>query len=352
MQKNNISYYTPHCVAKLFGTLSNGTQVYSYTISNSNGMEVTVINYGAAITSLRMPTDEGFKTDIVLGFNDVTGYIDSFNLPSPPYFGSVIGRYAGRINNAAFNLKGRPYTLNANHGAHTLHGGTIGFGRGFWKLKEIQGGEDPFITMAYTSAHGEEHFPGEVAVEVTYTLTNDNRLLVQYEAESDRDTVINLTQHTYFNLDGHSQSISGQRLFINSDKVLETMPDGIPTGNILKVANCPYDFRQARNVPAKIDTSFVLQDNGEPAASLYSPVTGIKMTVHTNQPSVHIYVGGNCFGLLKGKQGAAYHPQSGICFEAQNYPDAPNHSHFPSAVLSRGQVYRQHTSFKFEQLKK
>jgi len=177
-------------------------------------------------------------------------------------------------------------------------------------------------------------------------------LLVEYIATATDDTVINLTQHTYFNLDGHSQSISGQQLYVNSEKIVAVKPDGIPTGNFTEINNTELDYTKVHNAPESIDTSFVLENNGHPAASLYSDKTGIEMTVHTNQPSVHIYVGGNCFGELKGKENADYHTTSGICFETQNYPDAPNNEHFPNSVLKKGEVYHHNTTFTFKHLKK
>ena len=352
MENNNISYYTANCVTKSFGALANGKAVSSYTLSNAHGMEVTIINYGATITSLKFPDANGKQLDIALGFDDVNSYINSFGLPSPPYFGSVIGRYAGRISNAAFTLNGKEFKLNANHGPNTLHGGKTGFGRAFWKMKQIRGGESPSITLTYTSQDNEEHFPGALTVDVTYTVTEDNMLLVEYIATATHDTVINLTQHTYFNLDGHSQSISGQQLYVNSDKIVAVKPDGIPTGNFTEIHNTELDYTKVHNAPESIDTSFVLENNGHPAASLYSDNTGIEMTVHTNQPSVHIYVGGNCFGELKGKENAEYHTTSGICFETQNYPDAPNNEHFPNSVLKKGEVYHHNTTFTFKHLKK
>lgn len=348
MEKSHISYLTPNCVTKLFGTLPDGKAVDSYTLSNGSGMEATFINYGATITSLKVTGANGAVTDVVLGFDDVDDYIDSFNLPSAPYFGSVIGRYAGRINKGTFSIDGNETKLNKNHGPHTLHGGTSGFGRAFWKMKKLQGGLNPSITFEYVSRDGEEHFPGELTVKVTYTVAENNELLIRYEAVSTKDTVVNLTQHSYFNLDGHSQTVEGQKLQVNSAEVLEVTTEGIPTGAFAEVKNTAIDFKEVGMVPSSIDTSFVLKNGTEPAASLVSEKTGLKMTVYTNQPSVHIYVGGNCFGRIQGKDGVSYHTTSGICFETQNFPDAPNHAHFPSSVLSVGKVYNHTTRFVFE----
>ncbi len=346
MEKNHISHFIGSAKAESFGVTPQGADVFCHTISNRRGMEASVITYGATITSLKIPAN-GTKIDVVLGFETLQDYVDSYSLQSAPYFGAIIGRYSGRIKKGKFTLNGEKHKVTANHDGHTLHGGTTGFGQVLWTVENVSANA---ITLSYTSADGEEGFQGELAVHVSYTLTEDNKLVVQYWAQSDKDTILNLTQHSYFNLDGHSQSIEGQQLFVNSNKVLETRRDGIPTGLILKVDNCPYDFTSPKECPSKIDTTFVTQDNTVPVASLTSNKTGIKMTVCTNQPSVHVYVGGNCFGQVKGKEGADYHPLSGICFEAQHYPDAPNHPHFPSTVLKKGEEYYQKTSFKFEQL--
>lgn len=346
MEKNHISYFTEDSITKSFGITANGDEVFCHIIANQRGMEATVITYGATITSLRVPANGG-KTDVVLGFDSLQAYIDSYSLPSAPYFGAIIGRYSGRIKKGRFAIDGKKYRAAANHGEHTLHGGSTGFGQVVWQVENVSANA---ITLSHISPDGDQGFPGELAVHVSYTITEDNKLVVQYWAQTTKDTILNLTQHSYFNLDGHSQTIEAQQLFINSNKVLETKPDGIPTGLVLKVDNCPYDFTSPKDCPTKIDTTFVIEDTTAPVASLTSEKTGLKMTVCTNQPSVHIYVGGNCFGQTEGKDGAKYHPLSGICFEAQHYPDAPNHAHFPPTILRKGEEYYQKTSFKFEQL--
>jgi len=346
MEKNQISHFVDTLDAKTFGIMTDGTAVLCHTISNLRGMEASVITYGATITSLQIPA-RGGKVDVVLGFDSLQNYIDSYSLPSAPYFGAVIGRYSGRIKKRKFSINGQKYQAASNHGEHTLHGGFEGFGQKVWQVENVSANA---ITLSYTSADGEEGFPGELTVHVSYTLTEDNKLVVQYWAASTKDTVLNLTQHSYFNLEGHSQTIEKQQLFINSNKVLETRPDGIPTGLLLKVDNCPYDLTTPKDCPTKIDTTFIIDDNTVPVASLTSEETGLKMTVRTNQPSVHVYVGGNCFGKIKGKEDTQYNTLSGICFEAQHYPDAPNHPHFPSTLLKKGEEYHQKTSFKFEQL--
>jgi aldose 1-epimerase len=343
----NTSSPSSNCVAKLFGILPDGREVNAYTLSNTSGMEVNIINYGATITSLKVPNTNGSITDVVLGFDTIEGYINSFSLPGAPYFGSVVGRYAGRINGATFNIDGTQYSLAANNNGNTLHGGKIGFSRAYWQMQHLHGGENPSITLRYISRDGEENFPGELTVDVTYTLTETNDLLVSYSTTTTKPTVINLTQHSYFNLEGHSRSINAQKLHIHSDKVLELEPDGIPTGNIIDVNGTELDFTNQSPCPQSIDNSFIITNHDQPAASLYSALTGIKMTVYTNQPSVHTYVGGNCFDMIKGKDGVDYSSTSGICFETQNYPDAPNQPDFPKSVLRVGDTYVHETRFAF-----
>ncbi|MFP9114036.1 aldose epimerase family protein [Flavobacterium sp. RHBU_3] len=350
MENSQISYFTPKCVTNLFGILPDGKEVYSYTLGNGRGLEATFINYGATITSLKAAAGDEV-VDTVLGFDNIQNYIQSFGLPSGPYFGSVIGRYAGRISQAEVTLNGGTYKLNANNNGNTLHGGLSGFGRAYWQMKRIQGGERPSIVFTYTSPDGEENFPGNLTIEVEYTLTPENELLVNYTAVTDKTTVLNLTQHSYFNLGGHTQTLERQLVQVTADEILEVTPEGIPTGNFTKVAGTALDFNQAAECPRSIDNSFVLPQNYERlAAKLYNPENGLEMTVYTDQPSVHIYVGGNCFGQLKGKEGADYHPYSGICFEAQNYPDAPNQPHFPKSVLNPGETYTQRTKFQFKHI--
>lgn len=351
MEKNHISHFNESTVAKLFGVLPNGKEVHEYTLTNGAGLEVNFINYGAVINALRVKNATGKFTDVVLGFETVNDYIESYNVPSPPYFGAIIGRYAGRIANAKFAIDGKEFTLDNNHGSNTLHGGKKGFFRVFWNVTALeQNADNAFITFSYTSPDGEERFPGELTVDVTYTLTSNNEIKVSYKAESSADTVINLTQHSYFNLDGHTGNVLNQKLKVNSPAILEITEDGIPTGKYIKAADKGFDFTIAANCPSSIDNSFALTDASQPAAILVSENTGLKMTVYTDQPSVHIYVGGNCFGKVAGKEGAAYHPQSGICFETQNYPDAPNHTNFPNSVLRKGDTYRQETVWKFEMI--
>ncbi len=348
MEKNHFSQIESTRNVKSLGILSDGNEVLCYTLHNKNGMELSVMNFGATIMSLKIPVSDTEKIDVVLGFDTLQAYIDSFDLPSAPYFGTTIGRFAGRINNSTFSLNGKQYSLNKNHGNHNLHGGMLGFSRKFWKATMITIDENPSITMEYTSKTNEEGFPGELSVKVTYTLTDENELSVNYNAKSAEDTIVNLTQHSYFNLDGHLNTIKNQELTINSQKIVATTEELIPTGKFHDLKNHDFNFTTAKSCPTSIDNTFVLEDQN--AAILYSKKNKLKMSVSTNQPAVHVYVGGNCFGQIKGKENADYHPTSGICFETQNFPDAPNHSNFPSSVLKKGGEYHHHTIFKFEHI--
>jgi aldose 1-epimerase len=332
---------------KSFGFLPNGEEVFCYNLSNKTGFEVEVINYGAVIISIKVPVSKKKNVDVVLGFDTLEKYVNSFNLPSAPYLGAIVGRYAGRINNAAFILNGNTIELTKNHGIHQIHGGVEGFSKALWEVKKR---ESNTIILEYISQDNEEHFPGQLTTQVTYTLTEENELKVDIMAKSTEDTIINLTQHSYFNLDGHSEDIMNQELVVNSSKTLETNIENIPTGKFFEIARSPFDFSSPKACPTKIDNTFVLNDNDNVSAILISKKNNLKMSVFTNQPAIHIYVGGNCFNQIKGKENASYHPLSGICFEAQNFPDAPNHAHFPNAILKKDETYIHSTTFKFETL--
>jgi aldose 1-epimerase len=335
-------------VKDLFGLMPDGTAIYSYELSNKNGMKLKVIPYGATITELMMPLKNGEIVDVVLGFDTLESYIQSFNLPSPPYMGATVGRYAGRIHNSSFTLNDQNILLNKNNNDNSLHGGAIGFSQKVWAVKDIHAGKTSSITLTYSSPPDEENYPGNLDVELTYTLSKDNELIIKYSAKTTEDTVVNLTHHSYFNLDGHLSNVSDQELIVNTHRMLETTTDNIPTGRFLEIQNTTFDFFTPKKCPSKIDNTFVLDRKDAFAASLFNKNNNLKMTVYTDQPGVHIYVGGNCFNTIKGKENTDYQPLSGICFETQNYPDAPNHDHFPCAVLKTGDEYSHNTIYKFQ----
>lgn len=347
MSKTLFSQLAATDFKKSIGFLTTGEEIFCFRLKNKNGMKLEVINYGATITSLNIPIANKKNVDVVLGFENLENYIDSFSLPNAPYLGALVGRYAGRINNATFVLNGNKIVLTKNHGAHQIHGGVEGFSKAVWEVKTVTSNA---IVLEYTSQDNEEHFPGILMTQITYTITDENELKVDMLAKSTEDTILNLTQHSYFNLDGHSETIENQELFVNSYKTLETNLENIPTGRFLELVRTPFDFNSPKKCPTKIDNTFVLNKESEIAATLFSTKNNLKMSVTTNQPAVHIYVGGNCFNQIKGKENANYHPLSGICFEAQNFPDAPNHENFPSSVLKKEETYLHNTVFKFENI--
>ncbi|MBD0725451.1 galactose-1-epimerase [Flavobacterium sp. L1I52] len=331
-------------------SISENNSSEFYELTNAKGAVAKVIPFGATLTSLKVPTKNNQLIDVVLGFDTVEGYEKSFQLEGKPYLGATVGRYAGRISEGKFELNGKTYQLAINNGVNSLHGGIDNFSQKIWNVDAVNTGENPSITLSYVSAANEENYPGELSVSLTYTLSEENELILEYKATTTEDTVINLTHHSYFNLDGHQSDVSNQDLVVQAQKVVETREDCIPTGNILEVANTVFDYRTAKKCPQNIDNTFVVENNDEVKATLFSPKTNLKMDVYTDQPGVHIYVGGNCGPDLKGKENASYHALSGICFETQNFPDAPNHANFPNAVLKKGDVYTQKTTYKFEAL--
>ncbi|MFV8374768.1 aldose epimerase family protein [Flavobacterium sp. GSP11] len=335
-------------VMELFGLMVDGEAVDSYELTNKNGMQLKVVTYGATITSLKMPLKNGKMVDVVLGFDTLEAYIKSFDLESAPYLGTTVGRYAGRIKDGTFSLNEKKIHLNKNNNNHSLHGGNTGFSQKNWKIENVNEGRNPSITLSYFSPNNEENYPGDLSVMVTYTLSEENELIIAYKANTTQDTIVNLTHHNYFNLDGHESDILEQELIVNSEKMLETTNENIPTGGFINTANSSFDFSKPKKCPSKIDTTFVLEKENEFAASLFNKNNNLKMTVYTNQPGVHIYVGGNCFNRIKGKDNVDYHSLSGICFETQNFPDAPNQQNFPNSVLKKEETYNHKTIYKFQ----
>ena len=345
MQKNHFSQIEPVINTKSYGFITEVKEVFSHTIRNSKGMELTAIDFGATISSLKIPMPNGEKIDVVLGFEKLEDYINSFDLPSAPYFGTVVGRYAGRINKGSFSIIENNYQLEKNHGENHLHGGKKGLSKVIWRMKNQDENSVCFECVSWPT---DDNYPGELTVQATYLLTENNELKVTFLATTTEDTIINLTQHTYFNLNGNASDVLNHKLKINSNLILETNDELIPTGNFTPLDNHEFDFKELKNCPESIDTTFVSKENE--VGSLLSETSNIKMTVFSNQPSVHIYIGGNCFNQIKGKNNIDYNTKSGICFETQNFPDAPNHSHFPNAILRKDEKYYHQTLFKFETL--
>ena len=315
-----------------------------YKITNKNGVEANITNYGATLLSLYVPTKNG-KIDVVLGFHSIDEYIKAFEMGASPYFNAVVGRFAGRIKNAQFQLNGKTIQLDQNHGKHHLHGGKHQLSNVAWNFENYNE-ETNTLTFSYVSK-ANEFYPGDVTIEVAYTLTDENELNIKYKATTTENTLLNLTNHAYFNLDGISGNTLDQKLQINAEKFLELDDENIPTGNFIPMENHAFDFRSSKNVVAGIDHCFVLKNNTEPAAILESVKNGVTMKVYTDQPAVQIYVGGKTSDELQNKESVEYHTESGICFETQVFPDAPNHEDFPNAILRKGETYHQNTTFQF-----
>ncbi|MEM6515645.1 MAG: aldose epimerase family protein [Bacteroidota bacterium] len=319
-------------------------------IANKNGMELHVSNFGATIISLKVPNRDGNLTEVVLGLSSPLDYLKDGYLNENKCLGSSIGRFAGRISGGGFKIDGQFYPLSQKNGQH-LHGGFNGFDKRYWKFEDVNKGENPNITLRYVSQHMEEGYPGNLKVSVTYQLLESNELNISYSAKTDKPTHVNLTNHAYFNLNGKG-SIVDHLLKINSNKYLEVNDKNIPSGNILNSEETPFDRNEITEVGRSdfkgFDNVFVLSDN-EQAAELISNQSGIKMIVKTNQPALVVFTPENLNGFSF-KEGVTYNNYTAICFEAQNFPDAPNHANFPSSLLLPGEIYETTTSFRFSLL--
>jgi aldose 1-epimerase len=327
---------------KILGHLTDGTAITGYTIKNSKGMYLNVLDYGATVTNLFVPVGEQFS-DVVLGFNSVEDYIKSFEIGGSPYFGAIVGRVAGRIANAKFNLNNTAISINANFGAHQLHGGFEGFSQKIWEVKNVASNK---ITFYLLSKDGEEGYPGNLQTNLTYEITEENTWDIIIEAISDADTVVNFTQHSYFNLDDTAHDLNNHELKLQANQLLETN-DMIPTGNFIDVQQSNYNFTDFAVAPTSIDTSFVNNNLNESVACLRCYSNNLQLTVFTNQPSTHVYVGGKVNDALVTKKYKQYNSYSGICFETQHFPDAVHHDNFPSIVLKKDEVFLHKTSYQF-----
>lgn len=357
-EKDSVVMKTIKIEKKLYGTTPDGKTVDQYTLGNGS-MEVDIITYGGIITSLRIPDKQGNVQDVVLGFDSLSEYI-----ANNPYFGALIGRYGNRIANATFNLDGVDYELVANNGPNHLHGGTKGFDKVVWTASEFEN-EDAFgIKLTYLSADGEEGYPGNLEVTVTYSLLQDNTLEVLYEAVTDKKTVVNLTQHTYFNLSADfSKPILDHEVSINADQYLPVDETLIPLGELASVEGTPFDFRASKKIGNEIDADneqikrglgydhcWVLneQDQGmRSVATAYHAGSGRQLEVLSDEPGVQFYTGNFLDGTLTAKGGGTYAQRTGFCLETQHYPDSPNQEQFPSVVLEPGDKYSTKTAFKF-----
>lgn len=348
----------PPMKTTVFGTLPDGRPVHQYTLENRSGASAQIIDYGAAVTSLKVPDRNGKLEDVVLGYDSLQGYVDGTS-----YFGAIVGRYGNRIGKGRFVLDGKEYQLTVNDGENHLHGGAVGFNKVLWEAMPPDSGEAS-LRLQVVSKDGEEGYPGTVTLRVTYTLTDKNELRIDYEGTTDRPTILNPTQHSYFNLSGaFDRPILDHLLMIEADGVTPVGAGLIPTGRITDVANTPMDFRKPMAIGTHIDDpdaqlalgqgydhNWVLRGAAgrvRKAAELYEAGSGRMMTVFTDQPGLQFYSGNFLDGSAKGKNGIAYGHRSGLCLETQAFPDTPNKPQFPSVTLRPGQVYRQTTLYQF-----
>jgi aldose 1-epimerase len=345
-----------------FGT-ADGQSVDLYTLRNAHGVEARITNYGGILVSLKVPDRNGKFDDVVLGFNDLDTY-----LKGHPYFGALIGRYGNRIAKGRFTLNGVEYKLAVNNGENTLHGGIKGFDKVVWTGKEMKSKAGPAVVLTYLSKDGEEGYPGNLNVRVVYTLTNKNELKIEYSATTDKDTVTNLTHHSYFNLAGEGNGdILSHSVTINADRFVPTDAGSIPTGELRKVSGTPFDFLTAHAIGERInqdeeqlklgngyDHTWII--NGRPgtlrlAGTAYEATSGRTMQVWTTEPGMQFYTGNFLDGTLTGKSGKIYQRRFGFCFETQHYPDSPNQPSFPTTTLRKGATYKSTTIYRFSSKK-
>ncbi|MEK7833766.1 MAG: aldose epimerase family protein, partial [Acidobacteriota bacterium] len=342
-----------------FGKLPDGAEVDVYTLSNKNGVEAKITNYGATLTSIKAPDRNGKFDDVVLGYDSIAGYLDK-----NPHFGSIAGRYANRIANGEFKLGGKTYTLAKNNGPNHLHGGPNGFYKQLWTASDVSGKDGQAVAFKYLSKDGEENYPGNLNVTVTYTLTDKNELKIDYLATTDKETILNLTNHAYFNLAGAgSGDILKHQLKINATQFTPVDKTMIPTGKLENLAGTPMDFSKPTAIGERIDSkydqlvmgggydhNYVLATGGSltvQAVEAYDPSTGRVMETFTDQPGVQLYTANFLDGTITGKGGKTYPRRSAFCLETQHFPDSPNKPNFPTAVLKPGDKYQTTTIYKF-----
>ncbi len=343
--------------SKPFGTTRDGRQARLYTLASQNGLQADITDYGGAVVSLQVPDRAGKLTDVVLGYDSLAGYE-----ADKPYLGAIIGRFANRIAHGRFTLHGNTYTLPRNNGDNSLHGGTTGFNKRLWTAKELSGNS---LELSYLSPDGEEGYPGELSAKVVYTVTGQNELRIDCSATTNKNTIVNLTNHSYFNLAGQGEGdILGHEVTIHARHFTPVNANLIPTGEIRSVQDTPLDFTKRTVIGARIsaddeqlklaggyDHNWIPHREGDRtlvlAAEVYEPGSGRALQVLTTQPGIQFYSGNFLDGSARGKGGKVYYRRYGFCLETQHYPDSPNHPNFPSAEAQPGQQYRETTVFKF-----
>ncbi len=335
-----------------YGTVDN-KEIVQFTLQNSSGTIVKLINYGGAVTHILFPDKNGKLTDVVLGFDS----LDEYKSLDNPHFGSITGRFANRIRKGQFAIDGKPFQVSINNNGNSLHGGISGFNRKVWAAEVLEGSG---IKLTYTSKDGEEGFPGNCTVTVIYTLTDDNSLRIDYEATTDAPTIINLTNHCYFNLSGKADAnVTDHEVWIDADQYVPVDDEFLPLGPLENVEGTVMDLRKAKKIGEKVDEvprggydhNYVLNGKDGKTASLsagaYHAGTGIYLELLTSEPGVQFYTGNMLPGTIIGKGGKVYPPRGGFCLEAQHFPDSPNHPSFPNTVLRPGETYHQTTIYRF-----
>lgn len=345
-----VSNSTVNIREESFGILKDGREVSLFTLTNPNGIEIGIINYGGIITSIRVPDRNGKKENIVLGYDELQKYVEK-----DPYFGAIVGRYANRIEDGAFHLDGNRFELSKNDGDNHLHGGEKGFNEVLWDAELT---DTHSLKLAYASEDGEEGYPGNLKVTVVYTLTDQDELKIEYRATTEEATPVNLTSHSYFNLSGDlSTSILDHLLTLNANRYTPVDEELIPTGEIAAVEGTPFDFTKSYKIGARInevkggyDHNFALnptEDSLQWAASLYDEKSGREMKIYTTEPGIQFYSGNFLDGSLQGPDGISFDKHAALCLETQHFPNSPNQENFPSTILHPGEEFHSMTIYAF-----
>ncbi|MFC2084745.1 aldose epimerase family protein [Bacteroidota bacterium] len=342
-----------------FGKLDDGSEIYLYTMTNKDNSEVQITNYGAAVVAVKVPDKKGIIEDVVLGFEKLEDYVKIRG-----FYGAIVGRYGNRIGKGKFTLEGKEYFLSVNDGENHLHGGIKGFDRVTWRVESFSADKNAKLRLSYLSADGEEGYPGNLKVEVVYTFTSNNELKIEYKIKTDKATVINITNHAYFNLSGNlKENILNHELMLNADYFIPVDNGLIPAGEIKSVKNTPMDFTKSHSIGDRIneeneqlkyglgyDHNWIVKDEGKDlklAGTLYEPKSGRFMEIYTTEPGIQFYSGNFMDGSHSGHNGIVYNYRYAMCLETQHYPDSPNHNNFPSTVLKPGEIYESTTIYKF-----
>jgi aldose 1-epimerase len=352
-KENTLTEEKMEVVKESFGKTEDNQEVFLYTLTNANGVVARVTNYGCILTSLSVPDKDGNFEDIVLGFDNLQSYLDGH-----PYFGAIVGRYGNRIAKGKFSVDGMEYTLAVNNGENHLHGGLVGFDKVVWEVEEVVSNEKgQSILFSYLSKDMEEGYPGNLTVKILYSLTADNEFTIEYEATTDKACPVNLSHHSYFNLNAGKSNVHDHEMMINADRYVVVDESLIPTGELRPVEGTPMDFLTPHTIGSRIeqveggyDHTYVLNESSSDmilVARVTEPVSGRIMEVFTSEPGVQFYTGNFLDGTLTGKNGIVYEKQFGFCLETQHFPDSPNQPDFPSTLLRPGETYFHLTRYKF-----